>query len=88
MFPTEYPEFTTVTCLEWKPVLANNREKDIIVERMRFVVKNERVTIFAFVLMSNHMHLIWQMTANHKREDEQRDFLRFTGTTNLKEFSK
>jgi putative transposase len=33
----------------------------------------------AFVLMSNHFHLLWQMAAGHKREDEQGNFLKYTG---------
>ncbi len=32
------------------------------------------------------MHLIWQMAANHKREDVQRDFLKFTGQQILKNY--
>ena len=86
MFLSEYPEFSTITCLEWKPVLANNREKDIVITSMRFLVEKNRATIFAFVLMNNHMHLIWQMAANHKREDVQRDFLKFTGQQILKNY--
>ena len=86
MFATEYPEFTKVTCLEWKPVLASDREKEVIIESMRFLVENNRVKIFAFVLMNNHMHLIWQRAANHRRADVQRDFLKFTGQQILKNF--
>jgi putative transposase len=29
--------------------------------------------------MSNHFHLVWQMLKDYKREDVQRDFLKFTG---------
>ena len=28
--------------------------------------------------MPNHIHLIWQIQGGHKREDVQRDFLKFT----------
>jgi len=51
---------------------------------MRFLVNNARVTIMAFVLMNNHFHLLWQMAAGHKREDEQRNFLKYTGQQILK----
>lgn len=33
----------------------------------------------AFVLMPNHIHLIWRIKQDHKPENVQRDFLRFTG---------
>ncbi len=35
--------------------------------------------VYAFVIMDNHIHLIWQIQNGHKRSDVQRDFLKFTG---------
>lgn len=66
--------------------MANDREKEIIIESMRFLVENNRVVIFAFVLMNNHMHLLWQRAADHRRADVQRDFLKFTGQQIIKNF--
>ncbi len=34
--------------------------------------------------MDTHFHLIWQVLGEHKREDVQRDFLRFTSQQILK----
>jgi REP element-mobilizing transposase RayT len=42
-------------------------------------VENKRVTIFSFVIMDNHLHVIWQMRAGHCPQNVQRDFLKFTG---------
>jgi putative transposase len=72
------PDFITVTCLEWKYLLSDDRCKDIIVESLKFLVSQKRVYVFAFAIMSNHMHLIWQMRGDHRREDVQRDFLKYT----------
>jgi putative transposase len=36
--------------------------------------------------MSNHFHLIWQTLSDHKPEDVQRDFLKYTGQQILKAF--
>jgi putative transposase len=84
MYAPEYPEFSTVTCLNWNRVLENDKEKEIIIESMRFLVREKRVTIFGFVLMSNHFHFLWQMMAHHNRENEQRNFLKFTAQQILK----
>ena len=78
VYSKEYAEFITVTCLEWKPVLHEDRFKDVIIDSLSFLTKSKRVTVYAFVIMSNHFHLIWQMVGDHKREDVQRDFLKFT----------
>ena len=42
------------------------------------MVENNRVLVYAFVLMPNHTHLIWQMCGGIKASDVQRDFLKFT----------
>jgi putative transposase len=49
-------------------------------------VKNKRIKVYAFVLMDNHFHLIWKIQNGFKREDVQRDFLRFTSQQILKNF--
>ena len=75
---TEYPHFFTATNLEWKKILSRDKYKDIVIESMRFLVKNKRVVIYGFVIMENHVHIIWQLQAGKKREDVQRDFLKYT----------
>ena len=75
---TEYPQFFTVTNLEWKRLLKPDKYKDIVVNSMKFLVKNKRTRIFSFVIMENHIHLIWQMLPGHKPESVQRDFLKYT----------
>ncbi len=80
----QYADFITVTCLEWNPILEEDRLKDIIVESLSFLSKSKRVNVFAFVIMSNHFHLIWQMLADNERENVHRDFLKYTSQQILK----
>jgi putative transposase len=37
MFAKEYAEFKTITCLEWKMVLKDDRFKDIIIDSLRYL---------------------------------------------------
>ena len=75
---TEYPHFFTATNLEWKPLLHPDKYKDVIIDSMRFLVKENRVMIFGFVIISNHIHMVWHLRAGKKRENVQRDFLKHT----------
>lgn len=84
MLSKYHPEFLTITCLNWIPVLAAQEHKDIVVESLRFLVRDGRVKVSCFVLMDTHFHLIWQVMGEHKRSDVQRDFLRFTSQQILK----
>ncbi len=85
MISWTYPEFVTVTCLDWKPLLRDQSCKDTVINSMRFLVRDCRVHIYAFVLMDTHFHMIWQMIGDHQRKDVQRDFLRFTSQQLLKD---
>lgn len=75
---TEYPQFFTATNHEWKFLLDNDRCKKIIIDSLRFLVNNKRIRLFGFVIMSNHIHLIWQMQPGIHPANVQRDFLKFT----------
>jgi len=74
---TEWPQYFTATNLEWKTLLQQDNYKDIIVDSFRFLVNHERIKLYAFVIMSNHIHLIWQMCVNIDRVAVQRDFLKY-----------
>jgi len=75
---TEYAQFFTATNLEWKKLLLPDKRKNVIIESMRFIVEDKRVIIYGFVIMSNHIHVIWQMQAGRMRDAVQRDFLKHT----------
>jgi len=75
---TEYPQFFTATVLEWKKLLSPDKYKDIIMDSLRFLVANKRIKLYGFVIMPNHLHLIWQMMDSIKQSDVQRDFLKYT----------
>jgi REP element-mobilizing transposase RayT len=71
-------QFFTATILYWQQLLKENRYKQIIIDSLRFLTDEKRITVYAFVIMPNHIHLLWKINEGHKRETVQRDFLRFT----------
>lgn len=74
-----HPEFLTATILQWKPLLANDNYKLIVIDSMKWLVENKRCTINAFVIMPNHIHLLWTIADDYKREDVQGALFSFTG---------
>ena len=71
-------QFFTATILEWKKLLQPNKYKEIIINSLRFLVNERRVIIHGFVIMDNHLHLVWNTLHPHQKSDVQRDFLKFT----------
>lgn len=85
---TEYPQFFTATNLEWKKLLKPDKYKDIVIDSLRFLVQQKRIILYAFVIMENHLHLIWQMQAGINPADVQRDFLKYTAQKIKKDLQK
>ena len=75
---TEHPQFFTATILQWKKLLTPDKYKVVIVESLRFLVTQNRIFVYAFVIMPNHIHLIWQMKDGINSSHVQRDFLKYT----------
>ena len=59
MYAREHAEFITITCLKWNHILKDDRFKDIIIDSLSFLGKAKRISVFGFVIMSNHFHLIF-----------------------------
>lgn len=74
----QYISFFTATILNWKHLLLDDHYKDIIISSMKYLVADKRTVIYAFVIMPNHIYLIWKIANDRKKEDVQRDFLKYT----------
>ena len=73
-----YIQFFTAVCTEWLPLLESIECKDVIIKALRHRVQTKQVGVAGFVIMPNHIHIIWRMAAETKRENFQRDFLKIT----------
>ena len=60
LYPEEWPQFFTSTVHEWKHLLKENQYKNIIIRSLQFLKEHKRVEIYGYVIMSNHVHFIWQ----------------------------
>jgi len=70
--------FFTATILDWKKLLQPEKYKKVIIHSLAFLVNENRVKVYAFTIMDNHIHLIWQALPKNTPEQLQRSFLRFT----------
>lgn len=59
--------FFTATIHKWLPLLNEDERKDLIIEYLKKLLDNNYVHIYAFVIMPNHIHIIWrQVNLNGK----------------------
>ena len=83
-YAQEWPQFFTATIQKWKHLLKDDKYKNIIVDSFKFLVMEGNVTINGFVIMPNHLHIIWQAKANNDLQKIQNSFIKHTS----KEFKK
>lgn len=71
-------QFFTAVCYDWLKLLESDEAKLIVIEALKFRVAQKQVKVGVYVIMPNHMHIIWRIQNDFKLEDVQRDFLKYT----------
>ena len=84
-FSEYYPDYFTANILEWKHLLKPNKFKDIIISSLDYLVQERRIKLFGFVIMTNHIHLVWQVQQGYHPKDVQLSFMKFTAQMIIKE---
>lgn len=78
-------QYLTLTVTEWIDVFTRKEYRDVVIDSLKFCMENKGLTVYAYVIMSNHIHLVVQ--AEDERfplSDILRDFKKFTSGQILK----
>lgn len=78
LYAEYWPQFFTATILEWKTLLQEDKYKEEIIKSLQFLVQQKRIRLYAFVIMNNHIHLIWQPLPGQTLQTIQHSFLKHT----------
>lgn len=70
--------FTTSTIIGWVDVFTRPNHKMIIVDSLKYCIKNKGLVIYAWCLMPSHLHMICQAEKEQSLSDILRDFKTFT----------
>jgi REP element-mobilizing transposase RayT len=79
----EFPYFVTFTVVQWIDVFTRTAYRDILVESLKYCIKNKGLKLYAWVIMSNHVHLIIG-TTDKPMQDILTDIKRHTSKTIIK----
>ena len=73
------PHFLTLTLVEWVDLFTRERYKQIVIDSLMYSIKEKGLVLHAFVIMSNHVHLIAKVRDESlSLTDIIRDIQRFT----------
>ena len=70
--------FWTATINGWQRLLHPDNYKDEIIGSLRTLSDRGKIDVFGFVVMPNHMHLIWRIKELNGKETPQGSLLKFT----------
>ncbi len=71
--------FLTLTVVDWTDVFTRKECKDIIIDSLQHCIKEKGLIVYAYVIMSNHIHLVAQASPEGNTLSEiLRDFKKYT----------
>jgi len=76
--------FVSFAVVEWIDIFTRLEYKEIILDSLRYCQQNKGMEIFAWCVMTNHVHLIFRSVNEQKPELLLGDFKRFTSNAIVK----
>jgi putative transposase len=58
IYETTHPHFLTCTVVGWIPVFTRRETAEIVLDSWRFLQDNDRLRLFGYVILENHLHWI------------------------------
>ena len=70
--------FYTHTINQFRHLLADDNLKLVVINSLQYLVRNNLVRIYGYVLMPNHIHLLWNILQQNGKESPAGSFAKFT----------
>jgi REP element-mobilizing transposase RayT len=70
--------FYTASILNYKKLLMGDDYKEIIIGSLRHLVQKKKIKVYAFVIMPNHIHVIWELLESNGKEMPHASFMKYT----------
>src|SRR5665811_319590 len=80
--------FFTTTILQWRMLFKPDKYKNIIVKSLTYLVLKHKISVYGFVIMPNHIHLLWELLELNGKEMPHASFLKYTSHTIQKDLRK
>jgi putative transposase len=70
--------FWTATINQWQRLLSEDNYKQVVLDSLEYLSTKGKIDLYAFVIMPNHIHLIWRTKELNGKETAQGSFLKYT----------
>lgn len=72
--------FLTLTIVGWVDVFTRECYQKLVIDTLRYYIKNKGLHVYSYVIMSNHIHLVVNVDDHNNLSDVIRDFKKYTST--------
>jgi REP element-mobilizing transposase RayT len=77
--------FLTLIVVDWVDVFIQEKYKQIVIDSLKYCQQQKGLEIYAWCLMTNHLHLMAKATGEQSLPEVIRDFKKFTAKAICKE---
>jgi REP element-mobilizing transposase RayT len=77
----EVPHFITMTLVEWLDLFSREKYKELVIENIKFCIKEKGLSVHAYVVMTNHLHMIVRSEKDKDLAGIIRDFAKGMAVT-------
>jgi REP element-mobilizing transposase RayT len=78
IYDSQALHFVTFSTVQWVDALSRPDYKDIVIDSLRYCIVNKGLILYAYVIISNHVHLIISAEEGVQLSDILRDLKKFT----------
>ncbi len=79
--------FYTSTIVAWRRLFRHDTYKQILIDSLKNLVERKCLIVYGFVIMPNHVHIIWEVLKKNGKEMPDTSFVKFTAHEFKKELS-
>ena len=72
--------FWSSTIKDWKHLLKKEHYKELIIEQLQWLTRRKKIKIYSYVIMPNHIHIVWEMLEKNGREMPHASFNKWTSS--------
>jgi putative transposase len=77
-----------LTIVDWVDIFTRKVYKEVIVDALKYSIQEKNLELYAWVIMSNHIHLVACVNSPNQLSDFLRDFKKFTSKQIIEEIKE
>ena len=78
--------FWTSTIKDWNHLLNQDKYKTLIIDCLKELIDKQLIKVYAYVIMPNHIHLVWELLEKNGKEMPHASFNKKIANQILKDF--